>query len=102
MTKPSEPFGALERTLVSADVSDDLSSDVSRVEESKLLCGTHLEFGACVPSQNRIPRSRVPVSPLAFGEMQGNRTGLQGDEAPSAPGDAAVDQLVETNTKIGG
>ena len=72
------------------------------LRESKLLCGTHLEIGACVSSQNRIPRAWTPVPPLALGQMQSNRAGLQGDEATSAPGGPAVDQLVEADTEIGG
>ena len=100
--RPHEAFDAVKRPPVAANVSDDLTSDVSRIEESKLLCRTHLEIGTCVPSQNCIPRSPTPVPPLAFGQMQGNRAGLQGDEATSALGDPTVDQLVETNTEISG
>ena len=100
--RPHDAFDAVERPPVAANVGDYLASNVSRIEESKLLCRTHLEIGTCVPSQNCIPRSQTPVPPLAFGQMQGNRARLQGDEAASALGDPAVDQLVETNTEISG
>ena len=97
-----EAFNAVERSPVAANASHDLASDVCRIEQSELLCRTHLEIGICVPSQNGIPRSLTPIPPLAFGQMQSNRTGLQDNEAASALGSPAVDQFVETNTEIGG